>query len=131
LSSAAARWRGDSRGFTLVEVLAALGLLVSAGIVATLGAVAMLRLERAAHAEAVGLALASERLEELLAQAPAARLGGNDETELDGITVVRVWRVVADEPAPGLTRLEVSARWDHPRTTSLTLVAAAPSGSAS
>lgn len=121
----------DRRGFTLVEVLVTLALLASAGVVATLGAIAMLRLERAAHAEAVGLALATERLEEMLAESPAARKGGNDETELDGVTVVRVWRVIADEPAPGLTRLEVSARWDHPSTTALTLVAVAPSGSAS
>lgn len=113
-------------GFTLIEVLAAAGLLASAGIVATLAAVAMLRLERAAHAEAVGLAVAGEKLEELMSRRPDARAGGNDETDLDGVHVTRVWRVIDSAPAPGLERLEVTARWDRPRTTLLTIVAAVP-----
>jgi type II secretory pathway pseudopilin PulG len=119
------RTRGEE-GFTLVEVLVALGLLASAGIIATLAAAAMLRLERAAHAEAVGLATAGEKLEELIARTPAARSGGNDTTDLDGVHVTRVWRVIAGTPAVELTRLEVTARWDQPRTTALTLVAAVP-----
>jgi type II secretory pathway pseudopilin PulG len=115
---------------TLVEVLVALGLLASAGIVASLAAASMLQLERAAHAEAVGLALAAEKLEELLATTPAARRNGNDETVLDGVGVARVWRVLDDEPARGVMRLEVTARWSAPALTMLTLVVAAPGRSA-
>jgi len=116
---------------TLAEVLVALGLLASAAIVASLAAASMLDLSRAAHAEAVGLALASEKLEELLATAPAARRAGNDETTLDGVGVARVWRVAHDDPARGVTRLEVTARWAAPALTMLTLVASAPAGSTS
>lgn len=115
---------------TLVEVLVALGLLASAGIVASVAATAMLQLERAAHAEAVGLAVAGEKLEELIAAAPAARRAGNDETTLDGVGVTRVWRVRDDDPTRGVTRLEVTARWSAPALTMLTLVAAAPGRSA-
>ena len=104
----------------------ALGLLSSAGIVASVAAVAMLQLERAAHAEAVGLAVAGEKVEELLAMAPSARRSGDDRTTLDGIDVARVWRVREGDPAYGLTRLEVTARWEAPRLTMLTLVTAAP-----
>jgi hypothetical protein len=111
---------------TLVEVLVALGLLASAGIVATMGAASLLQLERAAHAEAVGLALAAEKLEELLASNPAARRGGDDETALDGVDVARVWRVRDDDPTLGVMRLEVTARWSAPGLTMLTLVASAP-----
>lgn len=118
-------------GMTLAEVLVALGLLASAGIVASLAAVSMIELERAAHAEAVGLALASEKLEELLAAAPPARSAGNDETTLDGVGVARVWRIAHGDPAPGVTRLEVTARWAAPALTMLTLVASAPGGSTS
>jgi hypothetical protein len=74
----------------------------------------------------VGLALAGEKLEELIARTPPARSGGNDTTDLDGVRVARVWRVVERTPAAELTRLEVTARWDQPRTTALTLVAAVP-----
>lgn len=111
---------------TLVEVLVALGLLASAGIVASMAAASLLQLERAAHAEAVGLALAAEKLEELLASTPASRRAGNDETSLDGVDVARVWRVRDDEPTAGVMRLEVTARWTAPGLTMLTLVASAP-----
>ena len=120
----------DDAGMTLAEVLVALGLLASAGIVASLAAASMLQLERAAHAEAVGLAVAGEKLEELLATAPSARRAGNDETLLDGVDVARVWRVLDDVPARGVMRLEVTARWTAPALTMLTLVAAAPGRSA-
>ncbi|MEW6269108.1 MAG: hypothetical protein AB1689_07395 [Thermodesulfobacteriota bacterium] len=119
--------RGRSEaGFTLLEALVAIGLVASAGVVATTAAVAMLRLERAAHAEAAGLAAASEKLEELVGALPADRRSGNDDTVLDGVPVTRVWRVLDDQPAQGLTRLEVTSRWDRPQLTLLTLVAAVP-----
>lgn len=118
--------RHGQEGFTLIEVVAAAGLLASAGIVATLAASAMLRLERAAHAEAVGLAVAVEKLEELIARTPSARAGGNDETDLDGVRVARIWRVLERTPALDLTRLEVTVRWERPATTLLTLVTAVP-----
>ena len=123
------RRRGEG-GCTLVEALVALGLLASAGIVASVAALAMLQLERAAHAEAVGLAVAGEKIEELVAAAPSARRAGNDETSLDGVVVTRIWRVRDDDPAYGLTRLEVTARWDTPALTLLTLMTAVPGRSA-
>jgi len=48
-----------NRGFTLLEVMAALGLAAAAGLIATAGGSAMMRLSAAAHSEAVGLAAAS------------------------------------------------------------------------
>ena len=66
------------------------------------------------------------QIEELTASLPAARRAGNDVTELDGVDVTRVWRVHSDDPAYGLTRLEVTARWDLPALTLLTLVTTVP-----
>ena len=113
-------------GFSLVEVLAALGLVGSAGVLASFAATALLSLSAAAHAEAAGLAAAAEKLEELIALPPAARASGNDQTSMAGVGVTRIWRVRSDDPVPGLDRMEVTARWDHPSLTLLTLVAAAP-----
>jgi prepilin-type N-terminal cleavage/methylation domain-containing protein len=124
------RPRGGERGFTLLESLVALALMASAGVVASAAAVAMLRLERAAHAEAAGLAAASERIEQLAAMVPAARQSGNDAIAVDGVAVTRVWRVHGDDPVYGLTRLEVTARWDTPALTLLTLVMTVPGRSA-
>ncbi|MFM8409796.1 MAG: prepilin-type N-terminal cleavage/methylation domain-containing protein [Alphaproteobacteria bacterium] len=113
-------------GFTLVEALVALCLVASVGTIASGAASSMLELARAARGEAAGLAAASDRVEALVATPAAARSQGNDEVVVDGFTIVRTWRVAADDPAPGLWRLEATARWNAPRTTLLTLVAVAP-----
>jgi len=116
----------DGRGFSLVEALVALSLVASVATIASGAAVAMLELARAARAEAAGLAAASEKIEALVASPAGLRRAGDDEMEVDGVAVARVWRVAEDDPAPGLQRLEVTARWSAPRTTLLTLVAVAP-----
>jgi type II secretory pathway pseudopilin PulG len=118
--------RRNETGFTLIEAVVAICLVASAGVVASTAALGMLRLERAAHAEAAGLAAASEKLEELIGTEPSARRSGNDTTLLDGVELTRVWRVLDDLPARGLVRLEVTSRWDQPQLTLLTLVTAVP-----
>jgi len=120
-------WRiATDDGFSLVETLVALGLVASVATIASGAAVSMLELARAARGEAAGLAAASEAIEALVATPAASRSSGDDRAVVDGFAIVRVWRVAPDEPAPGLARLEVTARWSAPRTTLLTLVAVAP-----
>ncbi|MBU6282603.1 hypothetical protein KGQ64_10215 [bacterium] len=120
------RRTGPDDGFALAEALVALCLVASVATVASGAAVSMLELARAARGEAAGLAAASERIEALLASPAGTRSSGTDEVVVDGFPVVRTWRVGADDPAPGLARVEVTARWNAPRTTLLTLVAVAP-----
>ena len=112
-----------ARGLTLVEVLVALCLVGAVGVVASGAAESMILLARAARSEAAGLAAASGKLEELLATASDSRSAGNDEAVVDGLSVTRIWRVRRDDPCPGLTRLEVTARWSRPSITLLTLAA--------
>ena len=113
-------------GFTLVEVLVALCLVASVGVLASSAALAVLAMTTAAHAEAVGLAAASAKVEELFATEAAVRASGNDELPTSIGAVARVWRVLPDEPAAGLQRLEVTVRWSRPSVTLLSLVAVAP-----
>jgi len=120
------RRRRRRAGFTLLEVLAALGLLGAAGVMATGSGHALARLAWAARGEAAGLFSAEQKIEELLSLPAAERRAGNDETDASGVSVRRVWRVLDDTPAPGVTRLEVSASWETPGLTMLTLVAVAP-----
>jgi type II secretory pathway pseudopilin PulG len=113
-------------GFTLLEVVAAVCLVAAAGVVASGAARTMLQLGAAAHSEAVGLGAAAEKLEELIAAPQGGRAPGNDVLTVDGVDVTRIWRVRPGEPAAGLSRLEVTARWSHPSLTLLTLVTVAP-----
>lgn len=119
------RSRPTIAGFSLAEVLVALSLVASVGVIATGAGRSLARLARAARSEAAGLAAARARIEELLAAPPAQREGGNDEMVVDGLRIARVWRVRPDAPAPGLSWIEVTARWEHPSITLLTLVAVA------
>jgi len=106
-------------------VLAALGLLGAVAVVASGSGHALARLSRAARGEAAGLLAAEQKIEELLSLPAGRRRSGNDEIRASGITVRRVWRVREDAPAAGLARVEVSASWETPQLTILTLVAVA------
>lgn len=119
------RRRRRRAGFTLLEVLAALGLVGAVGVVASGSGHALAKLAWAARGEAVGLFAAEQKLEELLSLPAVERRGGTDGTESSGIAVRRVWRIVPDTPAPGITRVEVSASWEAPELTILTLVGVA------
>jgi type II secretory pathway pseudopilin PulG len=114
------------RGWSLVEVLVALCLVGSVGVLASGVAHSLARLVRAAKAEAAGLSAATDRLETMIATERSRRDGGNDEVLVGDVAVARVWRVVRDTPAAGVDRLEVTVRWSHPALTLLTLVAVAP-----
>ena len=115
-----------SRGLTLVEVLVAISLVASVGVAATGTALALTALVGRARAEVVALSLAAEKIEELMARPADDRRDGFDEVAQSGARVTRMWRVTSGDPEPGLTRLEVSARWRDPQLTVLTLVAVAP-----
>jgi type II secretory pathway pseudopilin PulG len=113
-------------GFTLVEVLASLGLVASIGVIASGAALAMIDLTRAAHAEAVGLAAAEQQLEALVGTDASSRRSGNDTVVVDRVSLTRIWRVSNGDPAPGVDRLEVTVHWSAPSLTQLTLATVAP-----
>lgn len=109
-------------GFTLLEVLAALGLLAAMGLLASGAGHAMARMGEAGRQEAAGLLAAGNKLEELLALRASTLGSGHDRVRIAGVEVHRVWRIREDSPEIGLWRVEVSARWDGPALRQLTLV---------
>ncbi len=114
------------RGFALIEVVLALLFVAGLGMAASAAALALIKLVTEARAEAAGVTAAASRLEELLAASPAARLAGHDVVVVDTTEVTRIWHIVRDDPAAGLSRIEVTARWDRPSITGLVLVGVAP-----
>src|SRR5262249_48727840 len=92
-------------GFSFVGGVGALSFVSSVGVLASGAASAFITLAHAAHAEAVGLAAATEKLEELIATPAAARASGNDETAMGEVAVTRVWRVRAGDPVRDLDRI--------------------------
>lgn len=103
-----------------------MGLVGAVGVLATGSGHALARLGLAARAEAAGLFAAERKLEELLSFESGRRRSGNDAVSSGVVPVTRVWRIVPDQPARGLTRIEVSASWETPQLTVLTLVGVAP-----
>lgn len=114
------------RGFTLVEVLAALALVVCGAALAVAAGQAMLRFAQEARAEEAGLIAGQAKVEEILSLLPAYRAEGHDTVDVAGVAITRIWRVRPVPELPGLDRIEVSARWDVPGLRILVLVAVAP-----
>ena len=119
------------RGSSLIEVMVALSLVAGLALIASTAGLAVVRLEAAAHAEAVGLTAAEDVVQRLAGLPRAERVAGSDELDAPPVEVHREWRVFADDPAPGLTRVESSAAWREPSSdpsarVRLTLVAVLP-----
>jgi len=118
--------RLSSRGFGLIEVMAALCVLLAASMISVSAGKAGWRAVRTARLEAGGLAAGRDKMEELIARPSSARESGQDEWHQGADRFVRIWRVRPWSGFPGLQRLEVSTRWSDQGLVLLDLVAVAP-----
>jgi prepilin-type N-terminal cleavage/methylation domain-containing protein len=119
------RSRSESSGFSLIEVMAALCLLLAASMLSFSAGSASWGALRAARLEAEGLAAGRDKIEELIALVPALRLSGQDQWRQGASDFTRIWRVRPWVGHPGLQRLEVSTRWSDEGLVILDLVAVA------
>ncbi|MDG1400783.1 MAG: hypothetical protein P8K76_09930 [Candidatus Binatia bacterium] len=98
-------------GFGLIEVLAALCLILAASMVSLSAGSASWRAFRTARLEAEGLAAGRDKIEELIALLPARRVGGHDQWGHGTAQFTRTWQVRPWVGYPGLQRLEVRTSW--------------------
>jgi len=125
-----------NRGFTLIEILVAVFLLVAAllGVIST--TVIVIQSNSLSKAMTTATTLARDRMEQLKNTGYAALAGGTDYAKMDSTVqttstadsiYTRVWSVTVDSPAAGMKTITVIVRWNWRgalRNVSLTTIVA-------
>jgi prepilin-type N-terminal cleavage/methylation domain-containing protein len=123
-------------GFTLVEVLAALGIFSFAVLGLAIGTVTLIRTNQNSHLLTSGVNLAQAKLEELRSMTSAAfsslscpsytTTGCSDSAVASGVTFNRSWKITANSPAAGVSQIDVKIDWTDYVGHSLTFNASVP-----
>lgn len=133
-------WVEQNKGFTLIEILVAMGIFSFAALGLAIGTVTLTRTNADSHARANAINLAQSRFEELkamngpmrtalLATCPAFTSGGcSDSGALSGTTFARSWKfaTVALPTGGNATQIDVKVDWTDHGNRSLTLSTAVP-----
>jgi prepilin-type N-terminal cleavage/methylation domain-containing protein len=123
-------------GFTLVEILAALGIFSFAVLGLAIGTVTLIRTNQNSHLLTSGVNLAQAKLEELRSMTSAAfsslscpsytTTGCSDSAVASGVTFNRSWKITANSPAAGVSQIDVKIDWTDYVGHSLTFNASVP-----
>lgn len=116
----------DSRGVTLIEVMAAIALLLIVALGFTLGVLTVFNKNRTAKNLTIATDLAQAKMEEIRMKGISALVNGNDKIDSSGNpggTFTRIWTVVSSYSGlSGLFRLDVTVNWAGGSLTLSTLV---------
>lgn len=120
---------GNQRGFTLHELLAAMGIVVMAVLAYSVGSVTLIRRQVVNNASTAAVLLAQDKLEELqarrsLAEEDSCSQGGERGLSVNGGSpgiFDRCWRVAASQLGPDLKEIEVTVSWRDHETHDFTL----------
>lgn len=110
-----------NHGFTLIEILVAVFLLVVAllGVIST--TVIVIQSNSLSKAMTTATTLARDRMEQLKNTGYAALAGGTDYATMDSTVqatstadsiYTRIWTVMVDSPATGMKTITVTIRWN-------------------
>jgi prepilin-type N-terminal cleavage/methylation domain-containing protein len=105
----------SSAGFTLVEVLVAIGILSFGMLGLAVGAISITKANKTAQFHTMATNMAQDKLEQIKATtiANVAACASSCETAPTylGVTFTRTWTVTANTPAAGLTQITVTVNW--------------------
>jgi type IV pilus modification protein PilV len=114
----------NSNGFTLIEVLVAMGILSIAILGLAVGATSVIKGNQSSYATAIAVNLAQDKLEELKARPASLASGGPVTDTYDGQTYSRSWTVTNNSPISGMKRIDVTVTWTDYQTKTVTLSSA-------
>jgi prepilin-type N-terminal cleavage/methylation domain-containing protein len=102
---------GSARGFTLIEAMVAIVILVVGVLGAASLTAALMQSNRDATDRTRALELMRHKVEHIQAQGYYAVVTGNDTGSVGGVTFTRSWTVTPDSPIAGLRHVQVSVSW--------------------
>lgn len=100
-----------ARGFTLIEVLVAIVMLVLGVIGAASLTAALMQLNRDATDRTRALELVRHKIEHIQSQGYYEVITGGDTRTVGGVTFTRSWTVTPNSPIPGLRDVVLGVSW--------------------
>lgn len=113
-------------GFSLLEILVALSIFTFAVLGLAVGTVTITRTNNNSHLNATAINLAQAKLEELRAMKNTAFAALSctpctDTHSAAGMTFNRSWTILANNPATGMNRIDVTVGWTDYTAQSMTM----------
>lgn len=105
------RLPGSARGFTLVEALVAIVMLVVGVLGAASLTAALMQSNRDATDRTRALELVRHKVEQIQSQGYYEVVTGSDTRSVGGMTFTRSWTVRPDNPIAGLRNVQVDVTW--------------------
>jgi type IV pilus modification protein PilV len=99
------------RGFTLIEALVAIVMLVVGVLGAASLTAALMQSNRDATDRTRALELARHKVEQIQSQGYYDVFTGGDTRVVGGVTFTRAWTVAPNDPIPGLRDVQVNVTW--------------------
>ena len=114
-------------GFTLIEVLVAMGIFAVAILGVAISATSVIRANQSSYSTTIAINLAQDKLEELKALPASLASGGPITDTINGETFSRSWNVTSDSPITGMKRIDVTVTWTDYGSHTMTLSSAVKS----
>ena len=108
-------------GFTLIEILIALGIFTAAILGVAISATSVIKANQSSYSTTIAINLAQDKLEELKALPASLASGGPVTDSINGETFSRSWTVTSDSPITGMKRIDVTVTWTDYSSHSITL----------
>lgn len=111
-------------GFTVIEILVAMGIFSVAILGLAVGATSVMRANQVSYNHTIASNLAQDKLEELKARPGSIASGGPENKPVGNMTFTRTWTVTPNDPVGGVTRIDVQVNWTDYTAQSVSISAA-------
>ena len=116
-------------GFTLIEILLAMTIFSVSFLALAAGATTVMKSNHASYNNTVATNMAQDKLEQLMAGTALPTCADfpdctDTPTSPSNVTFNRSWRITANVPVAGVTRIEIQLDWNDHTGHSLTLTSA-------
>ncbi|HEX9880479.1 MAG TPA: prepilin-type N-terminal cleavage/methylation domain-containing protein [Candidatus Binatia bacterium] len=102
----------QSQGFTLVEVLVAMGIFSVTFLALAAGAGSVMRSNNTSMNSTIATNLAQDKVEELKAMTGSNIVTAGPVTDnVGGVDFTRTWTVTPNSPVPGVKQVDVTVSW--------------------
>ncbi len=124
--------KSGARGFSLIEVLAAMAIFAIAVLGLAIGATTVVRNNQISYFTTIANNLAQDKLEDLKAKTVSSlpscpsytTTGCSDSPVSSGLTFTRSWQIVLNQPVTGVNRIDIKVDWSDYTTHTLTISSA-------